>query len=117
VNHPKCILCRCEDVTLEEFREAFAEGFTEFESLKRYTGLGTGGCQGKSCLSEAALELARLRGVPPAAIPLTTIRQPIEPLTFAELAALPTPEPPEAATTGPVAPSPAGDSQAEENRL
>jgi sarcosine oxidase subunit beta len=78
-------------VTVEEFHNAFAEGFTEFESLKRYTGVGTGFCQGKGCLVEAAVELARLRGVPPAEIPLTTIRQPIEPITFAELAELPIP--------------------------
>ena len=90
---PKCFLCRCEDVTVEEFREAYREGFTEFESLKRYTGVGTGFCQGKGCLSEAALELARLRGVPAAAIPLTTIRQPAEPQTFATLARLPVPAP------------------------
>lgn len=93
MSRPKCILCRCEDVTLEEFREAFEEGFTEFESLKRYTGLGTGFCQGKTCLGEAAVELARLRNVAPAEIPLTNIRPPAEPLTFAELAALELPPP------------------------
>lgn len=87
----KCILCRCEDVTVDEFHAAYAEGFTEFESLKRYTGVGTGFCQGKGCLSEAAVELARLRGVPPAEIALTNIRPPIEPLTFGELAQLPVP--------------------------
>jgi sarcosine oxidase subunit beta len=76
---------------VEELREAFGEGFTEIESLKRYTGLGTGFCQGKACLSEVAHELARLRQVPPQEIPLTTIRQPAEPLTFAELASLPVP--------------------------
>ncbi len=91
MSQPKCILCRCEDVTLEDFREAYQEGFSEFESLKRYTGVGTGFCQGKGCLGEAALELARLRGVTPAAIALTTIRQPADPLTFADLAALPVP--------------------------
>ena len=57
----KIFLCRCEDVTLDEFREAYGEGFTELESLKRYTGAGTGFCQGKGCLSEAARELAALR--------------------------------------------------------
>ena len=72
----KCFLCRCEDVTVEEFHAAYREGFTEFESLKRYTGVGTGFCQGKECLSEAALELAQLRGVTPAEIRLTTIRPP-----------------------------------------
>ncbi|MFO7652707.1 MAG: (2Fe-2S)-binding protein [Candidatus Krumholzibacteriia bacterium] len=84
----KCILCRCEDVTLSEFRAAYREGFTEFESLKRYTGVGTGFCQGKGCLSESAAELASLRDCPPAHVRPTNIRPPAEPLTFAELAAL-----------------------------
>jgi sarcosine oxidase subunit beta len=91
VSHPKCIICRCEDVTLEEFREAYQEGFTEFESLKRYTGVGTGFCQGKGCLGEAAVELARLRDVPPREVRITNVRPPAEPLTFAELAALDVP--------------------------
>jgi sarcosine oxidase subunit beta len=91
MSRAKCILCRCEDVTLEEFREAYREGFTEFESLKRYTGVGTGFCQGKGCLSESALELAQLRGVPPGEVRPTNIRPPAEPLTFAELAALDVP--------------------------
>ncbi len=93
----KRILCRCEDVTVAEFRRAYREGFTELESLKRFTGVGTGFCQGKGCLCHAAEELARLRGVPPAEIPLTTIRPPVEPLTFGELAALPVPPPADAA--------------------
>jgi len=89
----KIFLCRCEDVTREEFREAYREGFTELESLKRYTGVGTGFCQGKSCLSEAALELAGLRNIPPGEVRLTNIRPPAEPLTFAQLAALDIPPP------------------------
>ncbi len=88
MSHPKTFLCRCEDVTLEEFREAYGEGFSELESLKRYTGVGTGFCQGKGCMSEAAAELARLRGIEPGQIRLTTIRPPAEPLTFGQLAAL-----------------------------
>ncbi len=92
MSHPKTILCRCEDVTLEEFREAFSEGFSELESLKRYTGTGTGFCQGKGCLSEAAAELAVLRGILPEQVRLTTIRPPAEPLTFGQLAALDVPD-------------------------
>lgn len=88
MSHPKTFLCRCEDVTLEEFREAFGEGFSELESLKRYTGVATGFCQGKGCLSEAAVELAQLRAMAPAAIRATTVRPPGEPLTFGQLAAL-----------------------------
>ena len=93
MTRPKIFLCRCEDVTLEEFREAFQEGFSEMESLKRYTGVGTGFCQGKGCLSEAACELADLRGVSPHTIRVTTIRPPAEPLTFGQLASLAIPEP------------------------
>lgn len=89
----KIFLCQCEDVTLSEFREAYGEGFTELESLKRYTGVGTGFCQGKGCLSEAGLELAALRNILPGEIRLTTIRPPAEPLTFAQLAALDVPPP------------------------
>lgn len=89
----KVFLCRCEDVTVEEFREAFREGFSELESLKRYTGVGTGFCQGKGCLSEAAHELATLRGIPAAEVRPTNIRPPAEPLTFAQLAALEVPDP------------------------
>ncbi len=89
----KIFLCRCEDVTLGEFRDAYREGFTELESLKRYTGVGTGFCQGKGCLSEAAGELAVLRDIPPGEVKLTNIRPPAEPLTFAQLAALEVPAP------------------------
>ena len=86
-------LCRCEDVTLDEFRQAYREGFTEMESLKRYTGVGTGFCQGKGCLSESAFELADLRDILPEKVRLTNIRPPAEPLTFAELAGLDVPDP------------------------
>jgi sarcosine oxidase subunit beta len=93
MSKPKIFLCRCEDVTLDEFQDAFVEGFTELESLKRYTGVGTGFCQGKGCLSEAAGQLASLRNISPDQIRLTTIRPPAEPLTFAQLAALDVPPP------------------------
>jgi sarcosine oxidase subunit beta len=89
----KTFLCRCEDVTLEEFQEAYREGFTEMESLKRYTGVGTGFCQGKGCLSESANELAQLRGLASTEVRLTNIRPPAEPVTFAQLAALEVPSP------------------------
>lgn len=89
----KVFLCRCEDVTLDDFQAAYREGFTEMESLKRYTGVGTGFCQGKGCLSEAVFELATLRGINPEDVQLTNIRPPAEPMTFAELAGLEIPLP------------------------
>lgn len=93
MSQSKVFLCRCEDVTLDDFRAAYREGFTEMESLKRYTGVGTGFCQGKGCLSESVFELAALRSIDPGQILLTNIRPPAESMTFAELAGLDIPEP------------------------
>ena len=50
----KSLACRCEDVTTHDLEDAIARGHTDIESLKRYTGFGTGWCQGKWCLSLCA---------------------------------------------------------------
>ena len=50
----KTIVCACEDVTLADLQQAVAHGYTDIESVKRYTGFGTGPCQGKSCLASIA---------------------------------------------------------------
>ncbi|HZZ83536.1 MAG TPA: FAD-dependent oxidoreductase [Anaeromyxobacteraceae bacterium] len=81
----KTILCACEDVTLEEVRRAFAAGHRDLESVKRYTGFGTGPCQGKSCLALVARELLRL-GASPAEIAPFTPRPPLQPTPLALLA-------------------------------
>src|SRR6266581_4783785 len=78
----KTILCACEDVTLEEVRRAFAAGHRDLESVKRYTGFGTGPCQGKSCLAAVARELLRL-GATPAEIAPFTARPPLQPTPLA----------------------------------
>jgi sarcosine oxidase, subunit beta len=83
----KAFLCACEDVTVEEVRRAFAAGHRDLESVKRHTGLGTGPCQGKSCLAAAVRELARLGATPAEIAPFTT-RPPLLPVTLGTLAAL-----------------------------
>jgi len=45
----KIIICRCEDVTLEQIEDAIAQGFTMFEDLKRILRVGMGPCQGNTC--------------------------------------------------------------------
>jgi len=59
----KTIICRCEDVTEAEVREAIAHGMRDIESLKRYLAVGTGACQGKNCLAALARILVE-EGVP-----------------------------------------------------
>jgi len=81
----KTLVCRCEDVTLHELEEAVERGHDDIESLKRYTGFGTGWCQGKSCVALCARLLAE-RGSK-VALPFTP-RPPLHPMRLADLAGL-----------------------------
>jgi bacterioferritin-associated ferredoxin len=81
----KRIVCRCEDVTLEELERAIELGHRDIESLKRYTGFGTGFCQGKSCLVRCAHELVERGGDAARGI---TPRPPYHPVALAELAGI-----------------------------
>lgn len=83
----KAFVCTCEDVTVAEVRRAWAAGHRDVESVKRFTGFGTGPCQGKSCLALVARELLRL-GATPAQIAPFTARPPARPTALAVLAAL-----------------------------
>lgn len=80
----KILICRCEDVTLGELEEAVARGYDDLESLKRYTGFGTGWCQGKQCVALAARTLVELGGKRPKA-PITP-RPPFHPVLVGHLA-------------------------------
>ncbi len=81
----KTLVCRCEDVTLHELDAAMKRGYTDVESVKRYTGFGTGWCQGKWCLAVCA-RLIHERGGD-VAKPITP-RPPYHPVSFATLAGL-----------------------------
>jgi NAD(P)H-nitrite reductase large subunit len=79
------LVCRCEDVTQHELEDAIARGHDDIESLKRYTGFGTGWCQGKSCVPLCARLLTERGGA--AGLPITP-RPPYHPLALADLAGL-----------------------------
>lgn len=57
----KIVVCRCEDVTLGDLEQAMADGYLDIEEVKRFTGLGTGPCQGKECLVPTCRLLAQAR--------------------------------------------------------
>lgn len=82
----RVLVCRCEDVTRHEIEEAVGAGHRDLESLKRYTGFGTGFCQGKQCTALAARMLVELGGRAPA-VPITP-RPPFHPVPLAHLAGL-----------------------------
>lgn len=81
----KTLVCRCEDVTLHDLEDAIARGHTDIESLKRYTGFGTGWCQGKWCVALCARLLVVSGGS--AALPITP-RPPVRPVLLGDLAGL-----------------------------
>lgn len=85
----RIFVCRCEDVTLAEIEEVLALGLCDIEEIKRYTGLGTGPCQGKECLTPlTALLVNRKLISPDDAVPFTS-RPPSEPVSLGTLATLP----------------------------
>ena len=75
----KTIVCRCEDVTLDDVTHTLEIGYSSVEEVKRYTGLGTGPCQGKECMVHAAVLCARHTGQPPATVEPFTSRPPVAP--------------------------------------
>jgi NAD(P)H-nitrite reductase large subunit len=75
----KVIVCRCEDVTLADVEHSIELGYIDIEEVKRYTGFGTGPCQGKECMSLIARIVAERTGAPAASVPPFTARQPLAP--------------------------------------
>lgn len=85
----KTLICRCEDVLLSDIVDAIRAGNQDVESLKRFTGFGTGVCQGKSCVAHVGAvlveELAEVDGHAP--IQPFTPRPPVSPIPMRLLAA------------------------------
>jgi bacterioferritin-associated ferredoxin len=95
----KSILCHCEDIELEELHSALAQGYGDLETLKRYTGIGTGKCQGKCCLVQTLRVLATLERTSvapvggstraltgdPQRVRLPTLRPPVLPLRIDDI--------------------------------
>jgi sarcosine oxidase subunit alpha len=47
--HKRSFVCLCNDVSTVDLRDAIQEGFDQIETLKRYTTLTMGPCQGRMC--------------------------------------------------------------------
>lgn len=82
----KTIICPCEDVCLDELKDATKEGWGGVEVANRMTGLGMGLCQGRYCLPEATMILALLEGRMPEEIGFVTRRPPTSPVPLGYLA-------------------------------
>jgi sarcosine oxidase subunit alpha len=82
----KAFVCVCEDVTAKELAQGVKEGFASLETLKRYSTITMGPCQGKQCHGNANRVTAAIRGVPREVAGLTTYRPPVQPVPLGVLA-------------------------------
>jgi sarcosine oxidase subunit alpha len=87
IHDHKRFVCLCEDVTEKDIRQAVAEGFDNIETLKRYSTVSMGPCQGKVCGWAAAEVCARATGRDVSAVGTTTSRPPVVPVELCVLAA------------------------------
>ena len=88
----RIMVCRCEDVTLDDLQAALAAGCSTVDELKRLTGLGTGPCQGKECQAHVARLLELDHGATPSLQPFTA-RPPFAPTPLRLFAGVPKDEP------------------------
>jgi bacterioferritin-associated ferredoxin len=83
----KKILCLCMDITDHDIAQAIEEGFDHTETLKRYTAVFMGPCEGKMCAMNVLKEFARLTGKTLDELRVPTLRPPVRPLPLGLLAA------------------------------
>ncbi|MFT4767326.1 MAG: NADPH-dependent 2,4-dienoyl-CoA reductase/sulfur reductase-like enzyme [Glaciecola sp.] len=81
------LICRCEEVSLGQFRSTVLGGAAEIGAVKLATRLGMGCCQGRYCAGVAARLLAEAAGEAPGDHSYFAPRVPIKPVSIEVLLA------------------------------
>ncbi|MGC9020511.1 MAG: FAD-dependent oxidoreductase [Candidatus Methanodesulfokora sp.] len=85
-DHNRSFLCPCLDVTTSDVKRIVKElGWTKMEKIKRYSGLGTGRCQGKYCLLSSVIYVSKIGKVRPVDVGTFRIRPPSVPIQLGVL--------------------------------
>ena len=74
------IICRCEEITKGQIRQAIRDGMATLNGIKRVTRAGMGLCQGQTCARLVSGILAQELGLPPGELDPTTARAPNRPV-------------------------------------
>ncbi len=82
------LVCRCEEITAGQIREAVQLGAITPGQVKSYTRSGMGPCQGRMCGSTLAEIIADSRQVSTPTVGYLKIRPPLKPITIGQLADL-----------------------------
>ncbi|MBE6020376.1 MAG: (2Fe-2S)-binding protein [Bacillota bacterium] len=80
------LVCRCEEVTVGEIREAIAQGAFDVVGVKRRTRAGMGLCQGRTCEKMVQQLISQELGVGPHETGSTSVRPPVRPISYGALA-------------------------------
>jgi len=80
------IICRCEEITKGEIKEAIRNGMTTLNGVKRVTRAGMGLCQGQTCQRLITQILAGELGISPADVEPITARSPVRPVRLSVFA-------------------------------
>ena len=86
VSGRKKFVCPCEDVTEKDVRDGVDEGFVDVQSLKRYSTVTMGPCQGKMCQKAFTEIVASDTGQTLDEAGRTTLRPPVQPVPMGALA-------------------------------
>ncbi len=80
------IVCRCEEITVAEIKQAIKEGAKDVVGVKRRVRAGMGLCQGRTCEKLVQQLIVRELSVTPKEAGTSSARPPVRPVTFGELA-------------------------------
>lgn len=82
------IICRCEDVSMGDVRQAMDNGFTTVDAVKKATRCGMGNCQARTCGPVLSQILTILAGRRAEDLMPFSVRFPIKPVAIGALAAM-----------------------------
>ena len=74
------IVCRCEEVTKGEIRQAVHDGMFTLTEIRRYLRTGMGLCQGQTCSRLVRSLVAKELGVSQSELEPTSSRAPMRPI-------------------------------------
>ena len=80
------IICRCEEVTEEEIKEAIRNGATDVDAVKRMTRAGMGLCQQHTCYRLVTKLISEMTGRSLSELIPFTKRPPVRPIRAEVLA-------------------------------
>lgn len=79
------LVCRCEEITAGQIREATRLGCTGPNQVKAFTRSGMGPCQGSQCASTVAALIADEQNMTPQEVGVYRVRPPLKPITLGQL--------------------------------